>query len=89
MRTFLKSIGLILLLALCLPACSHFSKSARQQRAYEKYVHKSMRARSKQKAKIAKHQAEIPYNESGPVRTEMTTMDQGPQAVPSEATTNW
>ena len=89
MRSFLKSIGLIILLALCLPACSHFSKSARQQRAYEKYVHKSMKMRSKQKAKIAKHQAEIPYNESGPVRTEMTTVDEGPQAVPSEASTNW
>lgn len=49
-----------LLLTLCVlsagSGCSMFSKSARQERAYDRYVEKSSRARLKQRA-LFKHSA--------------------------------
>jgi hypothetical protein len=78
-----KSFCLILVLALSLPACSRFSETARRQRAYEKYVHKSMGNRARQQAKFTQSRApQMPLSDAGPV-TETTT-EEGPQAVPRE-----
>jgi hypothetical protein len=78
-----KPLCLILVLALSLPACARFSKGARQQRAYQKYVQKSMAMRKRQQSKISRKRAtqQLPA-EVGPM-TESTTTD-GPQAVPRE-----
>ena len=71
----MKFLRLILLLAVILPACSHFSESARRQRSYEKYVQKSMTTRKKQQTKISKNQAKIPSIETGPASTSMSAED--------------
>jgi hypothetical protein len=77
----MKLLRLILLLALSLPACSHFSESARRQRSYEKYIQKSMTMRKKQQNKISKNQAKIPSIETSPASTSMSAED--PQAFSS------
>jgi hypothetical protein len=55
----MKSIGLVLLLALSAPACSHFSKSARQERAYRSYVRKSAISRTHQQARLSHKTTEM------------------------------
>ena len=50
----MKSLCLVLLFALGTPGCSTFSKSSRQQRAYEKYVQKMSSGRRRQQTKVAK-----------------------------------
>lgn len=58
MRT--KTISLLLLAAVVLGGCSSFSKSARQQRAYEKYVEKSSRARAQRRALFRQTMPKLP-----------------------------
>lgn len=78
----MKTLSLILIAALTFPACSHFSKTARQQRAYEKYVRTSMAKQAKQRTKIAKTRAaEMPLSEVSPW-TE-TTSAEGPMSISS------
>jgi hypothetical protein len=75
-----KALCLILLLALSMPACSRFSKSARQQRAYSNYVRKSSVMRTRQQSRFLKSSApRLPRTEPGPV-TETSTQG-GPQSV--------
>jgi len=62
----MKSFSLILLVVLSLPACTRFSQASRQQRAYEKYVHKSMKMRSRQMAHIPHNRTpEVPPLDTG------------------------
>ena len=65
-----KSFTLLLLIALVMPACSRFSDTNRQQRAYAKYVRKQSAARQQQRAKVQRTQQEIPAAEP---RTDVTT----------------
>ena len=65
-----KTLTFLLLIALALPACSRYSETNRQQRAYAKYVRKQSAARQKQRAKVQRSQQEIPEEQA---RTETTT----------------
>jgi hypothetical protein len=47
-----KKAALLLVGCLLLSSCSHFSKSARQQRAYERYVRKTSGIHMKHQAKL-------------------------------------
>jgi hypothetical protein len=70
----MKSIYLILLVALSLPACARFSETARQQRAYEKYVRKSMANRNRQMAHIPHNpNPEVPPLDTGKWQATMST----------------
>jgi PBP1b-binding outer membrane lipoprotein LpoB len=60
MIRLIKSLGLVLLLALLTPGCSRFSKSGRQERAYSKYVRKMSANRDKQRLQEIKQRAEMP-----------------------------
>jgi hypothetical protein len=82
----MKSLCLILILALNLSACARFSQSARRQRAYERYVQKSMGARARQQAKFTRSRApKMPITaQTDPGAVTQTTTDDGPQAVPRD-----
>ena len=73
MHALIKTTVIGLLLALLLPfsGCSSFSKTARQQRAYEKYVRKSSVAHAKRQAKIRSTKQKVPEQPepSEPVET--------------------
>ena len=81
MHTLRKSIVILLTFAFLLPltGCSSFSKSARQQRAYEKYVSKSSMARAKQRKHFKSEQPRMPKDlePSEPV----VTTSVGPDSV--------
>jgi hypothetical protein len=81
-----KSLCLILFLAIgATPGCSHFSSSARQQRAYAKYVRKSAIVREKRQKQFRQEKAKIP---PAPAPSEpQVTMEtsEAPQAVPSDS----
>jgi hypothetical protein len=47
-----KSLAILLVVALALSGCAHFTKSGRQQLAYQKYVRKQSGMRSRQQAKM-------------------------------------
>lgn len=82
----MKSLYLILVLALSFPACSRFSESARRQRAYERYVRKSMGQRARQQAKFSRsHAPRMPLNQqTDPSAVTEATTEDGPQALPRE-----
>lgn len=84
-----KSLCLILFLAISAsPACSRFSASARRERAYAKYIHKSKAAQERRQAKFRKEKAKIPKpgeTESIEPPREMMQTSEGPQAVPSDS----
>jgi hypothetical protein len=83
-----KSLCLILFLALgATPGCSRFSKSARQERAYAKYVRKSTHAREKRQAQFRREKARIPQPDTAASsEPEVTTQTlEGSQAVPAES----
>ena len=84
----MKPLCLILFLAIsATPACSRFSASARRERAYAKYIHKSKVAQERRQAQFRKEKARIPKpgeTESSELQ-EMTQTSEGPQAVPSDS----
>jgi hypothetical protein len=56
----MKSLCLVLLLAVSVPGCSRFSKNARMERAYYKHLEKAKVAREKsQKIVIQRQRAQI------------------------------
>jgi hypothetical protein len=75
----MKSLCFILLLALCAPGCSMFSKSSRQDRAYSKYVRKNSLARERQRTRAIRQRAEMPSLRSqptpGPVEESIKTSE--------------
>ena len=84
MQRVLKSvaIALVLLLGGAMTGCSSFSKSGRQQRAYEKYIRKSSVAREKQRSRF---RSDMPQMPSQPMPSEpMESTSSGPEAAPSE-----
>jgi hypothetical protein len=75
----MKSFSLLLIIALSLPACARFSETTRQQRAYEKYVRKSMTARKRQLAHLPKNKTmEVPPLDMGPWQATMTSETEHP-----------
>ena len=81
----MKSLCLILFLAIgATPGCSHFSSSARQQRAYAKYVQKSANVREKRQKQFRREKAKIPA--SAPSEPQITTeVSEAPQIGPSDS----
>ena len=78
----MKTIFLILLLALGSTGCSSFSKNARADRAYRKYIKQSVVAREKRQKQILQHQrAETPSLRNSPPPLEMQTAQQTPESV--------
>jgi hypothetical protein len=63
----MKSLSVVLLLALGMPACSMLTKSGRQERAYSKYVRKMSASRDKQRIREIKQRAEMPKLRPAPV----------------------
>ena len=78
----LATVTLVCALSFVLPGCSSFTKSGREQRAYEKYVRKSSGARQKQRAKFRSDKPKMPTQTtpSEPIESNETA----PQSVPSE-----
>ena len=76
-------LSFALILAFTLTGCSSFSKSGRQQRAYEKYVRKSSATRAKQQSRFRSDKPRMPTQEMTPSEAVETT-EAGPQAVPPE-----
>jgi uncharacterized protein YceK len=74
-----KSISILLLVACALSGCSTFSKSGRQQRAYEKYVRRSSIARVKQRHMFRNGAPQLPpvQQPSEPIESTST----GPEAM--------
>jgi uncharacterized protein YceK len=71
----MKTICLLLLLALGSTGCSSFSKSARDQRAYRKYVKNATAARDKRRKQVIAHQrAEMPALRTPPPSEPQTTV---------------
>ena len=63
----MKSLSLVLLVALGVPGCSMLTKSGRQERAYSKYVRKMSASRDKQRSKEIRQRAEMPKLRPAPV----------------------
>ena len=52
LERILTSLTVVLVSGLILPGCAHFTKSGRQQLAYEKYVRKCSYTRDRQRSKM-------------------------------------
>lgn len=79
----MRSIYLVLLLALGSTGCSSFSKSARADRAYRKYVTESKTAQEKRRKNVIEHQrAEMPSLRNTPPPVEQETAKQAPEPSP-------
>jgi hypothetical protein len=63
----MKSLCLILLLAVSVPGCSRFTKSGRMDRAYYKQLKQAKIAREKRRKNLIQHQrAEMPSLRNSP-----------------------
>ncbi|MEY2504988.1 MAG: hypothetical protein QOG27_1268 [Verrucomicrobiota bacterium] len=73
----LKSLCLLLLLALSASGCSMFSKTSKEERAYAKYVSKTSKHRDQQRSKIIQQRAEMPRLRPtpGPVQQSVQTSE--------------
>ena len=81
LERIIKGVTIVLMSCLLLPGCAHYSKSARQQRAYEKYVRKQSGIRHRQQAKIKRPR--MPRT-MGPSEARITTeVYSDPQSVSS------
>lgn len=69
----MKSLCLVLLIALSAPGCS--SRTSREERAYAKYVKKNSLAREHQRTRIIHQRAEMPSIRPtpGPVQENIQT----------------
>ncbi len=76
----LRRMFLLLLAVLLLPSCSHFSQSARQQRAYAKYVRQQSHNRVRQQTKFKKTKVPSPQASQPAISSGATD---GPQSVSS------
>ncbi len=76
----MKIISVVLIAALGLTGCSTFSKSARRERAYEKYVRKSSMARVVRQSRFHSSKTRIPKT---PPSAPIESTETGPQAIPA------
>jgi hypothetical protein len=56
----MKSLCVVLLLGLCIPGCSMFTKSGRMDRAYYKQLKQVRVAREKQRKRMIQKRATLP-----------------------------
>lgn len=74
----------MLLLTLSLSGCSSFSKNARADRAYRKYVKQSKAAREQRRKQLIEHQrAEMPSLRNSPPPLEVQTAQQTAEPQPA------
>jgi len=83
MRRLTRLLSLTLVGAFALSGCSSFSKSGRQQRAYEKYVRKSSITRVKQQKRFRTNQPQMPSTPMEPGAPVEST-ETGPAAIPTD-----
>ena len=79
----IRLASVFLLFALSLSGCSSFSRSGRQQHAYEKYVRRTSMGRVKQQRRFHSDKPQMPttpMEPSAPIESSET----GPQGVPSD-----
>ena len=83
-----KRVALILLSALLLPSCSYYSKTASDQRAYDRYVKKNSGIHLKERQKVKVARARMPV--MPPPSPQQTTAEasDGPQSVASGESQN-
>lgn len=62
----MKSLCVVLLLGLCMPGCSMFTKSGRMDRAYYKQLKHVKAEREKRRKQTIKKQAKIPKENTLP-----------------------
>jgi hypothetical protein len=77
----LRRVTLVLVGCLALTGCAHFTKSGRQQLAYQKYVRKQSGMRARQQVKMKTPRVPSALRPSEPKVT--TGVDNSPQAVTS------
>jgi hypothetical protein len=83
----LRRVTLVLIGCLALTGCAHFTKSGRQQLAYQKYVRKHSGMRARQQVKMKTPRVPSFLRPSEPKVT--TELNNSPQAVTSaESQTN-
>jgi uncharacterized protein YceK len=76
----MKSICLVLFLALSLTGCSGFSKTARADRAYRKYIRASTAQREKHRKQFTERQrSEMASLRKSPPPVEQQTAEQAPE----------
>lgn len=81
MKRLVSCGGALLVLASALASCSHWSKSARGQRSYARYVQKASMSRLALQKKIRAQQQRIPS--APPVSAPVETTQSGPELVTS------
>jgi hypothetical protein len=62
----MKSLCVVLLLGLCVPGCSMFTKSGRMDRAYYKQLKQVKVARVKQRKRVIQKQITLPSADKPP-----------------------
>jgi hypothetical protein len=62
----MKSLCLVLLMALSMPGCSMFKKEGRQDRTYTKYLKKMKVQRERERKQAIRQRAEMPTLRSSP-----------------------
>jgi hypothetical protein len=82
LERILKSLAVILASCLILPGCAYFTKSGRQQLAYEKYVRKCSYTRDRQRSKMKMPRMAIPASTPSENRVSAEVVDApSPQSV--------
>ena len=82
LERILKSLAIILVSCLILPGCAYFTKSGRQQLAYEKYVRKCSYTRDRQRSKMKMPRMAIPASTPSENRVSAEVVDApSPQSV--------
>jgi hypothetical protein len=82
LERILKSLAIILVSCLILPGCAYFTKSGRQQLAYEKYVRKCSYTRDRQRSKMKMPRMVIPASTPSENRVSAEVVDApSPQSV--------
>ena len=81
----MKSICLVLFLALSSTGCSGFSKNARADRAYRKYIKVSKAEREKRRKQFTDRQrSEMASLRKSPPPLEQPTAEQTPEQTPTD-----
>ena len=76
----MKTLSLVLLLALGMPGCSMFTKSGRMDRAYYKQLKQVKAAREKRRKQLIEHQrAEMPSLRNSPPPLEQQNVQPTPE----------
>jgi len=86
LERILKSLAVILVVCLILPGCAHFTKSGRQQLAYEKYVRKCSYTRDRQRSKMKMPQMAVPTSAPSENKVSAGGVDAAPS--PQSVTTS-